>query len=96
MTDSIAPRVLIVEDEPDLAQLLNEYMQAAQYSTTVINNGTDANDWLQANEVDIVLLDLMLPGMSGLDICRNIRKASDVPVIMITAKVEEIDRLIGL
>lgn len=96
MTDSIAPRVLIVEDEPDLAQLLNEYMQAAQYSTTVINNGTDANDWLQANEVDIVLLDLMLPGMSGLDICRDIRKASDVPVIMITAKVEEIDRLIGL
>lgn len=96
MTDSIAPRVLIVEDEPDLAQLLNEYMQAAQYSTTVINNGTDANDWLQTNEVDIVLLDLMLPGMSGLDICRNIRKASDVPVIMITAKVEEIDRLIGL
>lgn len=96
MTDSIAPRVLIVEDEPDLAQLLNEYMQAAQYSTTVINNGTDANEWLQTNEVDIVLLDLMLPGMSGLDICRNIRKASDVPVIMITAKVEEIDRLIGL
>nr|WP_041325800.1 response regulator [Saccharophagus degradans] len=92
----MAPRVLIVEDEPDLAQLLNEYMQAAQYSTTVINNGTDANDWLQANEVDIVLLDLMLPGMSGLDICRDIRKASDVPVIMITAKVEEIDRLIGL
>lgn len=96
MTDSLSARVLIVEDEPDLAQLLNEYMLAAQYQTTVINNGEDANKWLQSNEADIVLLDLMLPGMSGLDICRNIRKNSDVPVIMITAKVEEIDRLIGL
>lgn len=88
--------ILIVEDEPDLAQLLNEYLQAAQYKTTVINNGDDANNWLQENAVDLILLDLMLPGMSGLDICKSVRKNSNVPVIMLTAKIEEIDRLIGL
>lgn len=96
MNEVTKAHILIVEDEPDLAQLLNDYLQAAQYDTTVINNGDSANNWLQENKTDLVLLDLMLPGMSGLDICRNVRKASSVPVIMLTAKIEEIDRLIGL
>ncbi|MCP4232096.1 MAG: response regulator, partial [Aestuariibacter sp.] len=61
-----------------------------------INNGDEALDWLRRNTARLVLLDLMLPGLDGLTICRELRKDSNVPVIMITARVEEIDRLLGL
>lgn len=96
MSNSEQALIVIVEDEPDLAQLLSEYLQAAGYEVKIFGNGKQANDWLADETPDLVLLDLMLPGMDGLDICRNLRRHSDVPVIMLTAKVEEIDRLLGL
>lgn len=90
------PHILIVEDEPDLAKLLEEYMQSASFDTTVLLDGNDAFEWLKEHSCDLILLDLMLPGMDGITLCKELRKFSDTPVIMLTAKIEEIDRLLGL
>ncbi len=92
----VKSRVCIVEDETDLAMILKDYLEAAEYDTVVFNHGGLAQAWLAENTPDIILLDLMLPGVSGLDVCKAVRKTSDVPIIMLTAKVEEVDRLIGL
>lgn len=88
--------ILIVEDESHLAELERDYLQAAGFSVTQIARGDDALLWLHAKTPALVVLDLMLPGVDGLEICRQVRKHSDVPIIMTTAKVEEVDRLIGL
>lgn len=88
--------ILIVEDEPDLAHLLNDYIVAAGYNTHIIKNGAEVEDWVSHNTPDLIVLDLMLPGKNGLDICKDIRNKSQLPIIMTTAKVEEIDRLLGL
>ena len=89
-------RILIVEDEPKLAALEADYLKAAGFETHVIGDGREVVDWVRAHAPDLMLLDLMLPGRDGLEICREIRAFSDVPIVMVTAKVEEIDRLIGL
>ena len=89
-------RILIVEDEPKLAALEADYLKAAGYEAHSIGNGAEVVPWVRANSPDLILLDLMLPGRDGLDICRELRGFSDVPIVMVTAKVEEIDRLIGL
>ena len=89
-------QILIVEDENHLAELERDYLIAAGYQVDVMNRGDEAFAWLQTNQPSLVVLDLMLPGMDGLEICKAIRKGSDLPIIMTTAKVEEIDRLIGL
>lgn len=88
--------ILIVEDEPKLAALLNDYLRAAGHETHVVGNGFDVIAAVHAQSPSVILLDLMLPGRDGLDLCREIRTFSDVPIVMITAKVEEIDRLLGL
>ncbi len=88
--------VAIVEDEPKLASLLENYLVKEGYTTSVYGDGAIALESLKGNEPDLILLDLMLPGADGLSICRELRKTSDVPIIMITARVEEIDRLLGL
>lgn len=89
-------QIAIVEDEPKLASLLRDYLEADGFSTIVYDDGTQALDGLKRNPPDFVLLDLMLPGTDGMTICRELRKTSNVPIIMITARVEEIDRLLGL
>ncbi|MGL9724023.1 two-component system response regulator BaeR [Sodalis sp. (in: enterobacteria)] len=91
-----APIILVVEDEPKLGQLLVDYLEAADYRTHWLTRGDGVIDYLQSERADLVLLDLMLPGRDGLSVCRDLRRFSDVPVIMITAKTEEIDRLLGL
>ena len=88
--------IAIVEDEEKIAHVLQEYLQNEDYATRVFNHGTEALNWLDENPVDLILLDLMLPGTDGMSICRQLRKSSDVPIIMLTARVEEIDRLLGL
>ena len=88
--------VLIVEDEPKLGQLLFDYLQAADYRPAILTRGDEVIHYVQHNQPDLILLDLMLPGMDGLAVCRELRKFSDVPVVMVTAKTEEIDRLLGL
>lgn len=88
--------ILIVEDEPDLAGLLQQYVEAADYSAEVIKNGLDVAPFLENQTPALVLLDLMLPGKNGLEVCKEIRSKSNTPIIITTAKVEEIDRLLGL
>ena len=88
--------ILIVEDEPKLAALLGDYLKGAGFETNWIANGLEAMPAIRARLPDLILLDLMLPGRDGLDICRELRSFSAVPVIMMTARVEEIDRLLGL
>lgn len=88
--------ILIVEDEPKLAALEADYLRSAGYDTHTLGNGADVVAWVRAHAPDLILLDLMLPGRDGLEVCRELRTFSDVPIVMVTAKVEEIDRLIGL
>lgn len=88
--------IAIVEDEVKLANVLEEYLVQAGYDIVQHNNGTTALENLLLTLPDLILLDLMLPGTDGITICREIRKVSDVPIIMTTARVEEIDRLLGL
>lgn len=91
-----ALRVLIVEDEPKLAQLLVDYLVRDGFVCESLGDGSQAIDRVHAFDPAIVLLDLMLPGKDGLTICRELRTFSTVPVIMLTARVDEIDRLLGL
>ncbi len=88
--------VLIVEDEPKIARLLEDYLRQSLYATHWLDNGDGVDGWCQVNNPDIVLLDLMLPGKDGLTVCRELRAHSQVPIIMVTARVDEIDRLLGL
>ncbi|MEL6868805.1 MAG: response regulator [Pseudomonadota bacterium] len=88
--------VLIVEDEPKIAAILRDYFVEAGYQTHWLESGATVADWVRAHEVDMVLLDLMLPGMDGLAVCKALREFSAVPIIFVTARVEEIDRLLGL
>ncbi len=89
-------RIFIVEDEPELASLVADYASAADYLPTVIGNGVQALAAIRASAPALIVLDLMLPGIDGLTLCREVRTFSEVPIIMVTARVEEIDRLIGL
>lgn len=88
--------ILIVEDEPKLAGLLSDYLKANGFETFILADGRKVVEWVQENKPDLILLDLMLPGASGMDICKEIRSFSSVPILMVTARVEEIDRLLGL
>ncbi len=92
MTD----RILIVEDEERLARLVADYLTSSGYDTQILTDGTLVIDWVRANTPTLILLDLMLPGRDGLDLCRDLRSFSQIPIIMTTARVEEIDRLLGL
>lgn len=96
MSEYHQPLILIVEDEPKLAQLLIDYLQASNYRTHHIAHGDRVLSYVQETPPDLILLDLMLPGVDGLTLCREIRRFSDLPIIMVTAKTEEIDRLLGL
>jgi DNA-binding response OmpR family regulator len=89
-------RILIVEDETSLAQILVDYLKRDGFDATAVADGEEAMAELRRAPPDLLLLDLMLPGMDGLSILRELRKTSSLPVILVTAKVEEIDRLIGL
>jgi two-component system response regulator BaeR len=88
--------ILIVEDEAKLVRLLEEYLSNDGLRSTWLNNGLDVVPWVKEHAPDLILLDLMLPGMNGIDICRKVRGFSQVPIIMVTARIEEVDRLIGL
>ena len=92
----MSARVMIVEDEPELAALVADYARAAGFTPTVFGDGAQALAAARAAPPDVLVLDLMLPGLDGLAVCRAVRTFSTLPVIMVTAKVEEIDRLLGL
>ncbi|MFT6692724.1 MAG: two-component system response regulator BaeR, partial [Colwellia sp.] len=88
--------ILIVEDEEKLANILAEYLALGNHQTTILLDGLNVIDTVKEQNVDLILLDLMLPGKDGLTLCRELREFSDIAIIMMTAKVEEIDRLLGL
>ena len=90
-------RILIVEDEPKIAALLADYLKAhGGFQTSVVHRGDEVLSAFRRESPDLVLLDLMLPGLDGIEVCKRLRAVSEVPVIMVTARVEEIDRLLGL
>jgi two-component system, OmpR family, response regulator BaeR len=92
----VIEKILIVEDEPKLATLLEDYMKASGFEAYLLANGSEVVTWVREHKPGLILLDLMLPGRDGMDICKEIRSFSHIPIIMITARVEEIDRVIGL
>ncbi|EGV19297.1 response regulator [Thiocapsa marina] len=96
MNQTALPLILVVEDEERLADLVGDYLRAAGFRVHHLATGTGAVAWIEREGPDLILLDLMLPGQDGLSICREVRSRSEVPVIMTTARVEEIDRLLGL
>lgn len=90
-------RIMIAEDEPKIAALLADYLRAqGGFHSIIVNRGDEVLRQFHAEQPDLVLLDLMLPGLDGIEVCKQLRAVSQVPVIMVTARVEEIDRLLGL
>ena len=92
----MADLVLVVDDEPKIVKLAQDYLERSGFRVVTAADGSDALAVAREARPDLVVLDLNLPGMDGLDVCRSLRRHSDVPVIMLTARVEETDRLIGL
>ena len=88
--------ILIIEDETKLASVLTDYLTAANYRVSCETDGLKAENQMRQLRPDLVLLDLNLPGRDGVDICRSIRTFTDTPIVMMTARTEEIDRLLGL
>jgi two-component system response regulator BaeR len=89
-------RILIVEDEEKIAALLRDYLQQEGYQTHSLERGDEVDDWVKQWQPAAILLDIMLPGKDGMTVCRELRTHSTIPVLMLTARVEEIDRLLGL
>jgi two-component system, OmpR family, response regulator BaeR len=92
----MSDRILIVEDEEKLAGLLRDYLVQEGFEVAVLHRGDQVEEWVRTHDTDLVLLDLMLPGKNGLDVCKALRASTDVSIIMVTARVDEIDRLLGL
>lgn len=90
------PRILIIEDEPDLVRVLRSYLENASYTVSSASRGDTGLAAWEAEHPDLVLLDLNLPKIDGLEVARSIRRKDNTPIIILTARVEEIDRLIGL
>jgi len=89
-------KILVVDDEPQIVKILQVYLDKAGFQAVTAFNGNDALAVFRREKPDFVILDLNLPGMDGLDVCKTIRRDSNVPILMLTARVEEADRLIGL
>ena len=88
--------VMIVEDEPKLARLIADYLAAANLASQWIADGSEVEAAVRAAPPQLILLDVMLPGRDGMSICRDLRQFTNVPIIMVTARIEEVDRLLGL
>jgi DNA-binding response OmpR family regulator len=91
-----AQTVLVVEDEASIASFVSLYLKNAGYAVKAVSNGTDALAQVEAEQPALIVLDLMLPDMDGIDVCRRIRQRRDVPILMLTARDEDIDKIIGL
>jgi len=89
-------KILLVDDEPQILEICRDYLKKAGYDVVTAADGAQGLSAARREKPDLIVLDLMLPEMDGLDVCRAIRRESDVPIIMLTARVEEIDKLIGL
>src|ERR671913_2460382 len=94
--DSMRQRILVVDDDPSLAEMLTIVLRGEGFDTAVIGDGTQALTAVRELRPDLVLLDLMLPGMNGIDVCRVLRADSGVPIVMLTAKTDTVDVVLGL
>ncbi len=93
---SVADRILVVEDEPMVAEVVERYLRRDGYEVSVVHDGKSALEAIEATQPDLIVLDVMLPGIDGLEICRRVRSRTATPVIMLTARGEEADKLVGL
>ncbi len=89
-------KILIIEDDDLAAQLERDYLEAAGFAVEICGNGTQGLSMARSGSYDLILLDVMLPGMNGFEVCREIRKEKNVPIIMITARTEDVDKVRGL
>src|SRR6201990_3664465 len=89
-------RALLVDDDRDLARLLTDYLGSHEVVLTHVEDGPRGLAALSAERIDVVLLDVMLPGIDGFEVCRRIRASHDVPVVMLTARGDDADRIVGL
>ena len=96
MTRVVATRILVVDDEPMVLEVVEQYLRREGYDIACAADGAEGLRLAQEGAPDLVVLDLMLPALDGLEICRRIRRDSRVPIIMVTAKAEETDRIVGL
>lgn len=92
----MVPRILVVEDDPMTVELIKTYLEKEHWQVILANNGRDALDLARERQPDLVILDLMIPRVDGLDVCRILRSSSDVPIVMLTARTTEDDILLGL
>jgi two-component system OmpR family response regulator len=94
MSDS--PHVLMVEDDREIGRLVSRYLSSHGCRVSLAGDGREMDRLMAASRIDMIILDLMLPGEGGLDLCRRLRAGSDLPIIMLTAKSDEVDRIVGL
>jgi DNA-binding response OmpR family regulator len=92
----MAQTILVVDDEARIVKLVRDYLERAGFDVLTARDGETALTLARVEQPDLIVLDLMLPGVDGLDICRRLRQKSSVPIIMLTARVEEVDRIVGL
>ena len=92
----MAQKILVIDDEAKIVEICRDYLHAANYDVITAGGGLKGLAMARTHKPDLVVLDLMLPGMDGLDVCRTLRREGNVPIIMLTARVEEPDKLIGL
>lgn len=90
------PTVLVIDDEENVCELITLYFDKAGYDVICTGDGIEGIEMVKSKKPDLVILDLMLPGVDGLDVCKDIRKVSNVPLIMLSARVDEVDRVLGL
>lgn len=89
-------RILIVEDDEDISMVEEAYLEAAGFRTAIVRDGAEVSELMERETFDMILLDLMLPGKSGYEVCREIRDRVDIPILMVTARTESVDKIRGL
>jgi two-component system response regulator ResD len=89
-------RILVIEDEPMVAEVVERYLRRDGYDVRAASDGSAGIDAFETYQPDLIVLDLMLPGIDGMEVCRRVRASSATPIIMLTAKGEEVDKLVGL
>jgi len=92
----MAKKILVIDDEPKIVEICSDYLHAAGFDMLTAGDGSHGLELARSQKPDLIVLDLMLPGMDGFDLCRSLRQESNVPIIMLTARIEETDKLIGL
>ena len=90
------PNIMVVDDEKNICELIRLYLEKEGFAVTIANNGSDAIAMIRQNRPDLVLLDIMMPVIDGWEVCRQVREFSQVPIIMLTAKGETFDKVMGL